>query len=58
VQFAKTGNPNDASLPRWLAYRAPKYEVLEYGNEISVGSNADDPNIELFERAFETVRGK
>jgi carboxylesterase type B len=29
-----------------------------YGNEISVGSNADDPNVEFFQRAFETLRAE
>jgi hypothetical protein len=45
-------------VPRWPAYKAPTYEVLEYGNEISVGSNADDSNVELFQRAFETLRAE
>jgi para-nitrobenzyl esterase len=58
AQFAKTGNPNGAAVPRWPAYKAPTYEVLEYGNEISVGSNADDPNVEFFQRAFETLRAE
>lgn len=58
VQFAKTGNPNGASLPKWPAYAAPKYEVLEYGNEIAVGSNADNAAVDFFQRAFESMRAK
>jgi para-nitrobenzyl esterase len=58
VQFAKTGNPNGASLPRWPAYRAPKYEVLEYGDEITVGSNAKNTNVEFFQQAFAVMRGE
>jgi para-nitrobenzyl esterase len=58
VQFAKTGNPNGASLPQWPAYAAPEYRLLEYGNEITIRSNADSPNIDFFQRAFETMRRK
>ena len=58
VQFAKTGNPNGPSLPQWPAYKAPKYEVLEYGDAISLGSNADNQNVALFQRAFEVMRGQ
>jgi para-nitrobenzyl esterase len=58
VQFAKSGNPNGASLPKWPAYAAPKYEVLEYGNEIGVGSNADNSAVDFFQQAFDSMRGK
>jgi len=58
VQFAKTGNPNGASLPQWPRYAAPEYRLLEYGNAITVGSNADSPNIDFFRHVFETMRRK
>jgi len=58
VQFARTGNPNGASLPQWPAYTAPKYQVLEYGNEIAVGSNASNASIDFFQQVFESMRGK
>ena len=58
VQFAKTGNPNGASLPQWPAYAAPEYRLLEYGDEIAIRSNADSPNIDFFRRVFETMRRK
>jgi len=58
VQFAKTGNPNGASLPQWPAYTAPDYRLLEYGNEITIRSNADSPHIDFFEQVFETMRRK
>ncbi|MEO8622164.1 MAG: carboxylesterase family protein [bacterium] len=56
VQFAKTGNPNGASLPQWPAYKAPEYRLLEYGNEISVRSNAGSSNIDFFQQVFEAMR--
>ena len=58
VQFAKTGNPNGASLPLWPAYTAPGYRLLEYGNEITIRSNADSPNIDFFQQVFEAMRRK
>jgi para-nitrobenzyl esterase len=58
VQFAKTGNPNGASLRQWPAYRAPEYRLLEYGNEITIQSNADSPSVDFFQKVFETMRRK
>jgi para-nitrobenzyl esterase len=58
VQFAKTGNPNGPGLPEWPAYRSPEYRLLDYGDEIAIRSNADSPNIDFFQRVFETMRGK
>jgi len=57
VQFAKTGNPNRAGLPQWPAYTAPEYRVLDYGNEITVRSNAQSPEVAFFQHIVETMRG-
>jgi para-nitrobenzyl esterase len=56
VQFAKTGNPNGADLPRWPAYRSPGYELLEYGDETAVRSNASSPEADFFGKAIEDMR--
>jgi len=58
VQFAKTGNPNGASLPRWPAYTAPEYRLLEYGNEIVIGSDAGNRTVDFFGQVFEMMRRK
>lgn len=58
VQFAKTGNPNGGGLPQWPAYRSPDYRLLDFGDAVTVGSNARSPQIEFFQRAFETMRMK
>lgn len=58
VQFAKTGNPNGVALPQWPAYRAPGYRLLDFGDQVTVRSNADSPQVDFFRRAFETMRGK
>ena len=58
VRFAKTGNPNGGGLPQWPAYRSPDYRLLDFGDAVTVGSNARSPQIEFFQRAFETMRRK
>jgi para-nitrobenzyl esterase len=58
VEFAKTGNPNSTSLPQWPAYTAPDYRLLEYGDDITIRSNADSPKIDFFQQMFETMRRK
>jgi para-nitrobenzyl esterase len=58
VRFATTGNPNGEGLPQWPAYRAPDYRVLDFGDAITVRSNARSPEIDFFQRAFETMRRK
>ena len=56
VQFAKSGDPNSAALPRWPVYRSPDYRLLDFADHLTVRSNADSPQIDFFRRAFETMR--
>jgi para-nitrobenzyl esterase len=56
VQFAKTGNPNGAGLPQWPPYRSPGYQILDYGDEITVSSNAQSRAVEFFQPIVETMR--
>ena len=58
VRFAKTGNPNGGGLPQWPAYRSPDYRLLDFGDTVTVRSNARSPEIDFFQRAFETMRRK
>jgi hypothetical protein len=57
VQFAKSGNPNSGTLPQWPAYRSPDYRLLDFGDTATLRSNARSPEIDFFQRAFETMRG-
>ena len=57
VQFAKTGNPNTAAPPRWPVYRTPDYRLLDFGDQVTVRSNADSPHVDFFGRVFNTMRG-
>lgn len=56
VRFAKTGNPNGGGLPEWPAYRSPDYRLLDFGDVATVRSNARSPQIDFFQRVFETMR--
>ena len=56
VQFAKTGNPNGGRLPQWPRYRAPNFRVLEFGDTVTVRSNAGSSEVDFFQRAFEAMR--
>jgi para-nitrobenzyl esterase len=56
VRFATTGNPNGGELPSWPRYRSPDYRLMDFGDVVTVRSNARSPEIELFQRAFETMR--
>src|SRR5262245_41195734 len=56
VRFAKTGNPNGGDLPPWPSYRSPDYRVLDFGDTVTVVSNAASPRIDFFQRVFETMR--
>ncbi len=58
VRFAKTGNPNSGGLPPWPRYRSPDYRLLDFGDAVTERSNVRSPEIELFQRVFETMRRK
>src|SRR5205085_2043507 len=58
VQFAKTGNPNVKGLPQWPAYRSPDYRFLDYGDDVTVRSNARSAQVDVFRHALETMRRK
>jgi para-nitrobenzyl esterase len=56
ARLAKTGNPNGGGLPQWRAYRSPDYRLLDFGDTATVRSNARSPEIDFFQRIFETMR--
>jgi Carboxylesterase family/Major Facilitator Superfamily len=57
VQFASTGNPNGTAPPRWPAYRSPDYRLLDFGDRVTVRSNAQSPQVDFYQRIFDTMRG-
>lgn len=45
ANFAKTGNPNEDSLPMWLEYQKGNYEVMELGSRLGMKA---DPYKDLY----------
>jgi para-nitrobenzyl esterase len=43
ASFARTGNPNQADLPKWPAFNTRAYPTMVFGNECKV---LNDPNRE------------
>ena len=58
VQFAKTGNPNGASLPPAGLPHSARISAVGCGSEIAIRSNADSPHIDFFQRVLEAMRQK
>jgi carboxylesterase type B len=56
VQFATTGNPKGANLPKWPAYTSPSYRPPEYGDAVTAQSDAQKPEVDFIRRTFETMR--
>jgi len=45
-------------LPQWPAYRSPDYRLLDFGDAVTMRSNARSPEIEFFQQVLETMRRK
>jgi len=56
TNFAKTGNPNGAGLPRWPAFSGAN-RVLYIGDPIGVGGLPDQPALSTFDAVYAQVRG-
>jgi len=56
ARFAATGDPNGPGLPKWPLYKASSYKVLDFGDTVELGSNANDANMEFLENAYRKMR--
>lgn len=55
VNFATTGNPNGANLPKWPAYNADKDQALELGDQIAVRANINKAGIDFFDGYYQSL---
>ena len=44
------------ALPQWPAYRSPDYRLLDFGDRVTVRSNARSPQVDFYQRVFDTMR--
>jgi para-nitrobenzyl esterase len=58
VNFARSGNPNGASLPVWPAFTNTDTKVLYLGDPIIVGGVANINSLKVFDAVYSAVRGK
>jgi len=55
VNFAKTGNPNGGSLPKWPAYNAADDQALEFGDPIAVRANINKAGLDFFDGYYQSL---
>jgi para-nitrobenzyl esterase len=49
TNFAKTGNPNGAGLPKWQAYNSGDDNVLELDDPISMRTHVNSAGLDCFD---------
>lgn len=52
VNFAKTGNPNQAHLPGWAAYNPEERKTLELGGDIRMKGILEEDILKFYDRLF------
>jgi para-nitrobenzyl esterase len=55
TQFAKTGDPNSAGIPRWPAYDAVADQCMELGRTISVSPVPLETDLQVFEHIMKHI---
>jgi len=55
VNFATTGDPNGAGLPRWPVYSAGSDQALELGDKIVVRSETNKAGLDFFDEYYGAV---
>jgi para-nitrobenzyl esterase len=58
TNFAKSGDPNGAGLPRWPAFDNTGRRVLYLGDPLVVGGVANVESLAALDTTYSTVRGK
>jgi len=55
VNFAATGNPNGAALPKWPAYNAADDQALEFGNQIAPRAGINKAGLDFFDGYYQSL---
>jgi para-nitrobenzyl esterase len=55
VNFAKSGDPNGAGLPKWPAYDPASDQALELGDPINVRSQVNKAGLDFFDRYYQSL---
>jgi para-nitrobenzyl esterase len=55
TQFAKTGSPSAAGIPRWPAYDAGEDRCMNLGRTINVSSVPHETDLQVFERIMQHI---
>jgi para-nitrobenzyl esterase len=53
VNFARSGDPNGGSLPRWPAYEAPHRQALHLGDTIGAGPFPNQAELSFFDAFYQ-----
>ena len=56
VQFARSGDPNAANLPRWPRYEKSTDQHMDFGAEIRAASGLYAQSLDVFDRTFAKMR--
>jgi para-nitrobenzyl esterase len=57
VNFAASGNPNGANLPKWPAYNSADDQALEFGDQIAVRANINKAGLDFFDGYYKSLAG-
>jgi para-nitrobenzyl esterase len=57
VDFADSGDPNGAGLPKWPVFTAASGQILYLGDAIAPGGVADLDKLRVFDAVYAQVRG-
>jgi para-nitrobenzyl esterase len=57
ANFVRSGDPNDAGLPRWPVFTLAGAQVLQLGDPIAVGGVPELPTLQVFDAVYAQVRG-
>ncbi|HEY7401914.1 MAG TPA: carboxylesterase family protein [Candidatus Angelobacter sp.] len=55
VNFARSGDPNGGSLPKWPVYNAGEDQALEFGDQIAIRANINKAGLDFFDGYYQSL---